>query len=283
MTRSKNSSSHAHTSSAGAPRQSAEIVRVPFQGDTLEALQDEGGVWVAVRRVADVLGLDADTQAKKLRGKAWATTALKTVVAEDGKIRQAFCIHLDSVAMWLATIETSRVAESLRPKLERYQIECARVLRDHFLGRRGVANDEATYADRPPPLPPPAEGGNGVIGKRRAGAFILGPLREIARLAVQDEGVETDPKLARKQMARCLREAHDELRVRISYHMGSAQRWELVTEGTLGEATRHLWNMHARTIAKLRRRGERTERGAQGSLFGEGLMTAQKNALKRPN
>lgn len=49
-----------------------------------------------------------------------------------------FAIHLDSLPMWLATIEASRVAEHVRSKLITYQKECARVLRDHFFGRQTV-------------------------------------------------------------------------------------------------------------------------------------------------
>jgi len=66
---------------------------------------------------------------------------MKVVRDSLGRDQQAWCLHLDCVAMWLATIETSRVAESLRPKLERYQIECARVLNEHFFGKPAAAPD----------------------------------------------------------------------------------------------------------------------------------------------
>jgi hypothetical protein len=36
--------------------------------------------------------------------------------------------------MWLATIDVSRVAESVRPKRVRYQKKCAQVQRDHYFG-----------------------------------------------------------------------------------------------------------------------------------------------------
>jgi hypothetical protein len=57
------------------------------------------------------------------------------VVAADGKLREAFCVHLDCLPMWLATIETSRVAEHVRPKLVCYQREATKVLADYFFGR----------------------------------------------------------------------------------------------------------------------------------------------------
>jgi hypothetical protein len=120
------------------------IVKFDFHGDMLDVVRDEAGVWVSVKRVCEPLSVDPDTQAKKLREKAWATTALKTVVAEDGKTREMFCVALDSLPMWLATIEPSRVAERVRPKLGLFQRECARVLRDHFFGvSKAAVLDEA--------------------------------------------------------------------------------------------------------------------------------------------
>lgn len=114
-----------------------EIVK--FEGDPLEVVRNEGGIWVSLRRMCEGLGVTTDTQRVKLREKSWATTAMIAVVAQDGKLRPQFMLHLDSIPMWLATIEESRVPEAVRPKLAKYQIECARVLRDHFVDDRGAS------------------------------------------------------------------------------------------------------------------------------------------------
>jgi len=115
---------------------SSALVSVPFHGDTIEAIKDEHGeVWVSVRRVCDSLGIDESSQRQKLNSKKWATTVLITAVDARGSRRDTYVVHLDSLPMWLATIEASRVAEVARPKLEAYQIEAAKVLADVFLGR----------------------------------------------------------------------------------------------------------------------------------------------------
>jgi hypothetical protein len=44
--------------------------------------------------------------------------------------------------MWLATIDTGRVAEHVRPLLVAYQKEAAQVLRDHFFGPSKPRRDE---------------------------------------------------------------------------------------------------------------------------------------------
>lgn len=123
-----------------------ELVQVPFHGDTLEAVQDERGVWASLRRMCEALGLDFSRQLQKLKAKPWATVGFMSTVAADGKGRDVSCLHLDSVPMWLATIEPSRVKPEVRPKLELYQKEAARVLAEHFVARtRGlevVSRDE---------------------------------------------------------------------------------------------------------------------------------------------
>lgn len=114
---------------------SAAITKVDFHGDALEAVERDGKVWVAGKSVCRALGVDDRSQQKKLKNKAWAVTVMITAPGTDGKNYQMWCIGLDSLPMWLATIEPSKVAARVRPKLVRFQLEAHRVLRDHFIGR----------------------------------------------------------------------------------------------------------------------------------------------------
>ncbi len=113
----------------------SNIVKVPVHGEELWATEAEGAIWIPVARVCDMLGLKFPAQHQKLRTAPWATVTIIVMVAEDGKNREVFCVHVDSLPMWLATINPGKVATALRPKLVSYQRECARVLRDHFLKR----------------------------------------------------------------------------------------------------------------------------------------------------
>lgn len=112
---------------------STAMTVVDFHGDALECATRDGQHYVALRPMCDALGIDDHSQRTKLKGKSWATGVIITLVAEDGKSRAMYCLSLDSVPMWLATIEPSKVKPDSREKLERYQLECARVLRDHFM------------------------------------------------------------------------------------------------------------------------------------------------------
>ena len=115
-------------------KQSA-IEKIDFHGDVLEAVRqpNTNQTWVVLKRVCEALGVDALGQQQRLKKKAWAVTCMTHATGSDGKTYEMLCINLDSLPMWLATIETRRVAKSVRPKLELYQRECAKVLRDHWL------------------------------------------------------------------------------------------------------------------------------------------------------
>lgn len=113
---------------------SRSIVEVPFFAESVQAVKDGEAVWVVVKRVCEALDIDHDSQRQKLASKAWAVTVLITATGPDGKNYESFCVSLDSLPMWLATIDANRVKPEARFKLVAYQKECARVLRDHFFG-----------------------------------------------------------------------------------------------------------------------------------------------------
>lgn len=125
---------------------------VSFHGDQLQVVSAQDTHWVVVRRVCEVLGIDADSQRRRLQDSdrsPWAVTVMTAATGPDGKNYSVFCIDLDSLPMWLANIDSSRVRADLKAKLVTYQKECARVLRGHFLGESHIdpvkaLNDPAT-------------------------------------------------------------------------------------------------------------------------------------------
>ncbi len=116
--------------------------RVPVCGHEIDAARDGERVWISVRRVCEGLSVDVTGQLTKLRRKPWATVEMISMVAEDGKKREAACIDLDALPMWLATIDVDRVGStSAKRLLVEYQFRAAAVLRDHFFGHMKPAND----------------------------------------------------------------------------------------------------------------------------------------------
>jgi hypothetical protein len=119
--------------------QDTAMVQVPFYGDVLEATEDSGKVLIHLRRACDNLGLSMEGQLKKLKSKPWATVNEMFTVAEDGKRRSVTMIDLDTLPGWLFSIDARKVKEHVREKLARYQKEAARVLAEHFFGRKPTA------------------------------------------------------------------------------------------------------------------------------------------------
>lgn len=124
-------------------RQPAEIVRVPFMGGHIETVLINGEPNVVIRPALDAMGLDADSQLKKLKRKSWATTVMTTVVADDGKVREMATVNLDTWSMLLANIDEHRVSEMARPLVVDYQQKSARALRE-FWTQGGAINPAAT-------------------------------------------------------------------------------------------------------------------------------------------
>lgn len=112
-----------------------ELVTIPFHGDTLEATKDGDAIWVSLRRMCESLGVSTQGQLARLRQSGWASVKEIFMLRSHNRAGVFVMLHLDSVPMWLATIQQNKVKPATREKLVAYQKECARVLRDHFLRR----------------------------------------------------------------------------------------------------------------------------------------------------
>lgn len=118
------------------------LVEIPFKSTTITAMSDEGKPLVSLRHLCESIGIDVERQRRKLNGKAWATTVLKSAVADDGKFREMTMIDRRTMTMWLATIEPSRVKPEARPMLEAFQNEAADAL-DSYFHEGGAINPSA--------------------------------------------------------------------------------------------------------------------------------------------
>lgn len=111
---------------------------VEFYGDELIAIRaDDGHVYVSVRHLCAALGLARQGQVRRIRDN--------TILAEGyrggnillppgpgGGRQQAGMLRADLVPLWLSGVRVKAVKEEIRPKLERYQREAAKVLWEAF-------------------------------------------------------------------------------------------------------------------------------------------------------
>lgn len=117
-----------------------ELSTIPVPGSdaALVATLIDGKPYVALKPMCEALGIDVDSQRKKLNAKSWACTVLNTARDSSGREQQMLMIDRRTMTMWLATIEESRVRPEARPTVRAYQAEAADALDDYFHEGRAI-------------------------------------------------------------------------------------------------------------------------------------------------
>lgn len=109
-----------------------QLMPVPFYEDTVVLVGQNNEPYVAMKPVVVNMGLDWESQLRKLGEKFSATTVEMTVVAGDGKLRGMICLPLKKLPAWLYSINPNKVKPELRDKIIRYQEECDDALWDYW-------------------------------------------------------------------------------------------------------------------------------------------------------
>lgn len=123
---------------------SAEITRVPFMNGFIDTVLIETEPHVVIRSTLAAMGVDADSQMKKLKRKSWGSTVVTTVqIPGDDQTRDVAVVDLDTWSMLLANIDENRVSEAARPLVVEYQKKSARALREYWT-QGGAINPAAT-------------------------------------------------------------------------------------------------------------------------------------------
>src|SRR3990170_6338158 len=131
-----------------------EQKQVVFYDDELTAIRaDDGQIYVSVRHMCDALWLDIQSQTRRVR---------RHIVLNDGFMvakmatikgaRRSYILRVDLVPLWLTGVSTKAVKDEIRPKLERFQREAAKVLWEAFQEGRLTADpsfDELLETDSP--------------------------------------------------------------------------------------------------------------------------------------
>ena len=122
-----------------------EQKEVRFYEDELTAVRAaDGHVYVAIRQMCLALGLDSQAQRRRMMRHNVMADGVKLVanLATTFGDRDAYTLRVDLVPLWLSGIRTAAVNEDVRPKLERFQLEAAKVLWEAFQEGRLTADPE---------------------------------------------------------------------------------------------------------------------------------------------
>lgn len=133
---------------------------VLFYDDELIAVRgDDGQVYVSLRHLCDSIGVARQPQVRRIqenhvlaKGYTGGTITIPPGKRGGGGRQQAGLLRVDLVPLWLSGIDTKRVKEGVRAKLEKYQEEVAKVLWEAFQEGRLTATpafDDLLQKDSP--------------------------------------------------------------------------------------------------------------------------------------
>jgi hypothetical protein len=119
---------------------------VNFYGDTLPIAVVNNIAYVAIRPIAEYLGLAWGSQRNRLLRDDVLSKYSSTIkmTGADGRQREMLCLQLEYLPGWLFGVTPSRTKSELAPKLTRYREECFLVLwrafQDDIMQHREIAS-----------------------------------------------------------------------------------------------------------------------------------------------
>jgi len=131
-------------SHAGYHDKSARVTAVDFHQDTLFAVEQQDGVFVAITPICHALGVDAKRQRDRIqRDPILSEGGTMMALPSAGGMQETFCLRLDLVNGWLFGIDESLVRDDeTRQKVLTYKRECYAALFSHYYDRRDIPTDE---------------------------------------------------------------------------------------------------------------------------------------------
>jgi len=94
----------------------------------------EGEKMIPIKPICEALGIAYEPQFTKLKEHDFlsSTVTLSVMVGADGKDREMVCLPYEFIFGWLFTINPKNVKPEAQEAVEKYQIECYKVLFAHF-------------------------------------------------------------------------------------------------------------------------------------------------------
>jgi hypothetical protein len=120
---------------------------VTFYGDELVAIRaSDDQIYVSVRHLSEALGLTRQSQVRRIERQPILSDGhfVGAMMTPKGE-REANWLRVDLVPLFLTGIDTRRVKDEIRPKLELYQREASKVLWNAF--QEGRLTMDTTFED----------------------------------------------------------------------------------------------------------------------------------------
>lgn len=114
-----------------------EIVKI--NGVDFLCPRDGDMIFVAIRPVCDLLGIDHSNQIRNLKNDPeffGSVVVNMTTTGGDGKQYEMACLPLQFFFGWLSQIDHTKVKEEVRANVIQYKLEVCNILYNHFMGAR---------------------------------------------------------------------------------------------------------------------------------------------------
>ena len=120
-----------------------ELQNINFHGSNLLTIEQGGTLYVAMKPVCESIGVNWDSQRKKVMGHSVLSSVavIMTATGNDGKQYKMVMLPIKYIQGWLFMIDANRVKPEIKELLLRYQRECYRVLANHFRQEPMVTDD----------------------------------------------------------------------------------------------------------------------------------------------
>jgi hypothetical protein len=123
-----------------------------FHGHALLTAEREGQIYVAIRPIAEALGLRWGSQWNHIQRDEILKRRvfmMKTRLPGDPRTRELQFLELEYLNGWLFGIDARRVKPELRATILDYQEHCYHALHEHFHGRAGRQQETYWFTQRP--------------------------------------------------------------------------------------------------------------------------------------
>ncbi|EAO6096721.1 phage antirepressor N-terminal domain-containing protein [Salmonella enterica] len=126
-------------------------INVPFHGDSLYLVNQNGEAFVPMKPVVEGMGLDWASQFTKIKNR-FSKGVVEIAIPSKGGIQSMTCLAFRKFAGWLHTINVGKVRPELREKVSRYQEECDDVLYQYWTKGKAENPRKKTTVDERTPL-----------------------------------------------------------------------------------------------------------------------------------
>lgn len=157
---------------------------VPFMGDELiAAMTASETIYISLNGLCTALGINYRAQLLRSQRTPTLAKGLRRIpLKTSGGVQRISCLRVDKVALWLAGIESGRIKEQFRAKIEAYQEELAPVATRVFMHVMGITAPPSTD----PRITALTEQYEVLVA---AASFIAEHMSELATLPEQVQGV----------------------------------------------------------------------------------------------